>query len=109
LKFPLLEIAGVWAVAIVGAYIYATQVGDEVTGDIDPPSVEDLTQLLALKVDAVAGYGMVYSVPASLLMAFVFLVRSRVYGSWWVTGGLVLSSALIILMTEQLVINSVLN
>jgi hypothetical protein len=108
MKLPILEVAGIWALAIVGAYGYADQINAKYAQSLNLDDLRDLTHLLQIKVDAVVGYGLAYSLPVCLFMIIVFLIRARAHGSWFVTATLISSSVLIILITDRLVINSVL-
>ena len=108
MRLPFLEVAGIWTLAIAGAYAFAAQINVKYAQTLDPDDVRDLTHLLQIKVDAVVGYGPMYSLPVCLLMVFVFLMRARAYGSWVVTSTLIFSSVLIIFITDRLVVNAVL-
>jgi len=102
------EVAGVWALAIAGAYGYASHISQTYAARVEVNG--DLTELLQARLDAVAGHADAYSGPVCLFMALMFLImRSRGQFSWLLTALLVCSSLLVVIITDTIVDNSVLN
>ena len=108
MRLAALEIAGIWVLAIVGAYSYATHISQKYATSVDVNS--DLTELLQVRLDAVAGHDNAYSAPVCLSMVLMFLImRIRGQGSWLLTAPLVFSSLLIFIITEVLIDYAVLD
>jgi len=107
MRLAVFEIAGVWALAISGAYVYASQMSQKYAIYVYADS--DLTELLQARLDAVAGYAYLYSGPVCLIMVLMFFMRTRSHGTWLVTVLLVCSSLLILIITDALVDNAVLD
>ena len=107
MRLAVLELAGLWALAIAGAYSYANHISQKYAANINVNS--DLTELLQVRLSAVMEHANAYSVPVCIFMVLMFLImRIRAQGSWLLTALLVSSSLLIFIITDTLLEYSVL-
>ena len=108
MRLAVLEILGIWALAIAGAYSYANHISQKYAASINVNS--DLTELLQVRLSAVMVHADAYSVPVCIFMVLMFLImRVRAQGSWLLTALLVCSSLLIFIITDTLMEYSVLD